>query len=145
VLERAMRVAADKDPGTSQPISSFAVFQDSPSDLLLSVAKDSCVVFPSAAGSPLEVLSLIRAKELAQAELALARSKVEAEIAKEKEATETAKSAELATDAPSVPEGSGTETIRAAPAKKGRRGAKKPVVLGTRPRTRQARANGLVS
>jgi hypothetical protein len=61
VLERAMRAAVDKDP-SNKPLSSFVVLQDISSNLLLSVAKDSCVVFPSTAGSPLEVLSLIRAK-----------------------------------------------------------------------------------
>jgi hypothetical protein len=106
-----MRAAADKDPGNSKSISSFAVLQDSSSEILLSVAKDSCVVFPSAAGSPLEVLSLIRAKELAQAELALARHKIEAQFAMEKEVAEAVKLAERAAEdgeAPPVPEGSGT-------------------------------------
>jgi hypothetical protein len=78
MLERAMRAAAEKDPGNSKPLSSFAFLQDTSFDLLLSVAKDSCVIFPSAAGTPLEVLSLLRAKELAQAELAQARTIAEA-------------------------------------------------------------------
>jgi hypothetical protein len=89
-----MRAVASKDPGNPHPISSFAVLQDTCSDLLLSVAKDSCVVFLSAVGTPLEVLSLLRAKELTQAELALARSKIEAQLTKEKEATEAEKLAD---------------------------------------------------
>jgi hypothetical protein len=86
VLERAMRAAADKDSGNNKTksISDFTVLQDSPADILLSVAKDSYVVFPSASGSPIEALSLIRAKELAQAELALARHKIEIDLAREK-------------------------------------------------------------
>jgi hypothetical protein len=86
VLERVMCATTDKDPGNSKPLSSFAVLHDTSSDLLLFVAKDSCVIFPSAACTPLEVLSLIRAKELAQADLALARNTTEAKLAKDKEA-----------------------------------------------------------
>jgi hypothetical protein len=148
VLERAMRAVASKDPGNPHPISSFVVLQDTSSDLLLSVAKDSCVVFLSAVGTPLEVLSLLRAKELTQSELALARSKIEAQLTKEKEAAEAEKLAERDAEiyvASSVPGGSSTGTAQGAPSTKGRRGAKKVVVQGTRPRTRQARAKGLVS
>jgi hypothetical protein len=147
VLERAMRATAAKDPG-NKPLSSFAVLQDTSSDLLLSVAKDSCVVFPSAAGSSLEVLSLIRAKELAQAELAQARSIAEAKLAKEKEAAEAVKLSNnlSAQEEPSpVPVGSGTGAAQRPPTRKSKRGAKKVVVQTVRPRTRQARANGLVS
>jgi hypothetical protein len=81
-----MRAAADKDSGNNKTksISDFTFLEDSPADILLSVAKESCVVFPSASGSPIEALSLIRAKELAQAELALARHKIEIDLAREK-------------------------------------------------------------
>jgi hypothetical protein len=98
---------------------------------LLSVAKDSCVVFPSAAGSPLEVLSILRAKELAQAELAQARSLAEAKLAQEKAAAEAEKLPNILStqEGPSpVPVGSGTGAAHKPPAKKSKRGVKKVVV-----------------
>jgi hypothetical protein len=81
-----MQHAKDKVPGTSsKSISDFAVLQSVPDDKLLAVAHDSCVLFPSASGNPAPLLSMIHAKELVQADLALARDRIEEEqrIAKE--------------------------------------------------------------
>jgi hypothetical protein len=145
-----MRAAEDKDPGNtnSKSISDFAILQVPPVEHLLSVAKHSCVVFSTASGSPLEALSLIRAKELSQAELALARHKIKAEAAREKvEAAQKKASAHDAspTMAHSMPEGSGTEGVNAAPTAKWRKGIKVAVPQGKRPLTRQGRANGMGS
>jgi hypothetical protein len=125
-----MCAAADKDPGnsSSKSISDFAILQVPPIDHLLSVAKDSCVVFPSASGSPLEAISLIRAKELAQAEFALARHKIEEAALKKTSSTSLASS---------VPEGSSIEGVNPAPAPKRRRGVKVARPQGKRPLTHQ--------
>jgi hypothetical protein len=141
-----MCAAADKDPGnsSSKSISDFAILQVPPIDHLLSVAKDSCVVFPSASGSPLEAISLIRAKELAQVKLALARHKIEANTAREKEEAALKKTSSTSL-ASSMPDGSGTEGVNPAPAPKHRRGAKVVQPQGKRPLTRQARANRMGS
>jgi hypothetical protein len=153
VLARAIRLASDKNasssatPGNPEP-SSFTAFQSVPIDKLLSVAQDSCVIFPSASlGPPEKIISLIQARELAQADLAEARHKAELKKAK----TQTA--AVVVEKDPSVPqEGlvvhSGEDTCdasnKALPAKK-RKVTKKQYPVGPRPLTRQARAQGRVS
>jgi hypothetical protein len=150
VLERAMRATANKDPGTSKSIADFAVLQEVPVDHLLAIAKDSSIVFSSAAGPPAEIISALRAKELAQAELALARAKIEAQQAKEKEKANSRTldvPAEVNTEgeAPPTapPEGSGAaKTSMSKPQKKTQ---KKQIPVGHRPVTRQARAKGAVS
>jgi hypothetical protein len=73
MLERAIRITADKNNTGKPPISSCAILQELPDSHLLEVAQDSCVLFSPDFGSPMEVLSMIRARELPQAELALAR------------------------------------------------------------------------
>lgn len=103
ILEWAIqRTKAKNSPGTLS-LANFSAL-DPLSDLhLLSVARDSCVIFDSAMGTPAETLSLIRATERAQAELALARAKAEAEkqaaLANPAEAT-TAEGAGPSGDAP---------------------------------------------
>jgi hypothetical protein len=78
VLEKAMQRAKDKVSGNStNPLSPFSVLQQVLDAHLLEVPHDSCIVFPSAAGNPAPLLSMIRARELAQADLALARNKIE--------------------------------------------------------------------
>jgi hypothetical protein len=81
-----MQRAKDKVPGNSpNPLSRFSVLQQVPDVHLLEVARDSCIVFPSVAGNPTPLLSMIRARDLAQADLALARKKIEQEAHKKKE------------------------------------------------------------
>jgi hypothetical protein len=66
-MEKAQQRAAERNLEKGNP---FTVL-DSLSDSHLSrVASDSCVVFTPSAGSPIEALSMIRAKERAQAALA---------------------------------------------------------------------------
>jgi hypothetical protein len=85
ILEKAIQRAKEKTPGMSKSVDNFTILQDIPDSSLLSVARDSCIVFPSAAGNPAPMLSMLRARELAQAELALARDKALAEALKKKE------------------------------------------------------------
>jgi hypothetical protein len=85
ILEKAIQRAKEKTPGTSKSIDSFAIQQDIPDSSLLSVPRDSCIVFPSAAGNPAPLLSMLRARDLAQAALALARDKAAEELRREKE------------------------------------------------------------
>jgi hypothetical protein len=85
IMEKAIQRAAEKTPGTSKSVENFAILQEIPDASLLSVARDSCIVFPSAAGNPAPLLSMIRARELAQAELALARDRAAAEELRKKE------------------------------------------------------------
>jgi hypothetical protein len=144
-----MRLANDKDapssstPGTvrSSPssLSAFTAFQDVPAQKLLRVAQDSCVIFPSAAGAPEEIISLIQAKELAQADLAVARFRVEQEAAKEK--------ADAERETASAQEGPVPEEAGAPIPKKKPRTYKKKLqpTVGSRPLTRRARALSMVS
>jgi hypothetical protein len=85
ILEKAIQRAKEKTPGTSKSVDNFAILQDIPDSSLLLVARYSCIVFPSAAGNPAPLLSMLRARELAQAELALARDKAGAELLRKKE------------------------------------------------------------
>jgi hypothetical protein len=76
VLERAIRATADKNnlaksvidtatPSSSTPTpgnfspSEFVVFQDTPLDHLLKVAKDSCILFKTTEGSPAHAVALL--------------------------------------------------------------------------------------
>jgi hypothetical protein len=70
--------------GTSS-LAEFTAFQDSSVEHLLHVAKDRCILFKSVEKSPAQLVALIQAKELAQAELVAARKKVEEEEDRRKE------------------------------------------------------------
>ncbi|KAK1660883.1 hypothetical protein QYE76_049042 [Lolium multiflorum] len=126
VLARAIRLASDKNaPSSSNPgnvdSSNFTAFQSVPIDKLLSVAHDSCVIFPSSSlGPPEKIISLIQARELAQADLAAARHNAEVEAAK-------AQASAMAEKDPQVPqeglvaqtgEGNATLDTKDKPAKK---------------------------
>jgi hypothetical protein len=85
-LQKAMQaVAVKNNPGMS-PSKTFAAFPAFDVAHFLGVAADSAVVFDSSFGSPREILSLIRAKEIAQACLAEAIVKAKAEQARVLEA-----------------------------------------------------------
>jgi hypothetical protein len=93
VLEKAKRVTAEKnlDTGTS-PRLTLSSRADS---CLSKVLADSCIVFNPARGSPGEILDMIRAKELAQANLAETVEHL-ARVATEKAARKAAEAAESA-------------------------------------------------
>ena len=117
ILNRAVRLTADKNSSatkTTPPTKKqhkgtqldpiFGILQNIPDAHLLSVASDSCVVFPAAPSAASETLSLIRANELAQA--ALASTRIRLEIEKEQAAAKSAEekaAKELAMKEPVVP------------------------------------------
>ena len=78
-LEEKCNSAAKKNPKGTNLDPIFAILQDIPDAHFLSVASDSCVLFPSSDGQAAEALSLIRANELAQAALASTRVRLEQE------------------------------------------------------------------
>jgi hypothetical protein len=113
VLEHAIRAVADKNnttksnaaattsvagptpspPGNSPStpdLAGFSAFQSTTVEHLLQVAKDSCILFKSAEGSPAQMVALLQARELAKAELAAARKQIELDAAKAKEDLEHA-------------------------------------------------------
>jgi hypothetical protein len=80
-LQKTMwAVAAKNNPGMS-PCKAFFAFSEFDDAHFLGVAADSAVVFDSSFGSTREILSLIRAKEIAQACLVEAIVKAKAEQA----------------------------------------------------------------
>jgi hypothetical protein len=84
-------------PGTPS-ISDLTVLQSSSPDLLMRVARDSCIVFPSIEGVLVNPIPLIQARELAHAELTLTRLKLDAEHARAAEGATT-----FTLKAPSLP------------------------------------------
>jgi hypothetical protein len=170
VLDRAilLKNAADKDSGTCKPdnkvassahtgtptpippLSAFAVLQAAPLDSLLKVAKESCILFKSAEGSPEKLVALIQARELAQAELALARHKIELEAAQAKAAKASNSSDQGVEEDPMQKSQAAERSSSAGKLKKDlgalrrRRAANRPTPVGHRPFTRQARALGRV-
>jgi hypothetical protein len=80
-LERAKRLAAERNLDPDKGNEDFSVLDLHSDSHLSSVIADSCVVFVPSAGSPVEALSLIRAKKKVQAALAQAALRKEAEAA----------------------------------------------------------------
>jgi hypothetical protein len=152
VMARAIRLASDKNaPASSTPGNvvspKFTAFQSVPIDKLLAVAHDSCVIFPSSSlGPPEKIISLIQARELAQADLAAARHKAEMEAAKTLPATTVEKDPLVPQEGLVVQTGKDTADlgIKEKTIKK-RKVSKKQYPVGPRPLTRQARAQGWVS
>jgi hypothetical protein len=152
VLARAIRLATDKDAPSTATLgtfdsSSYTAFQSVPVEKLISVAKDSYVIFPSSAlGEPEKVISLLQARELAQADLAAARHRNEAEAAKVQEEKNAEKETLVTQEGPviqaceDIPEQGRSDN----PPKK-RKVSKKQYPVGPRPLTRQARAQGRLS
>jgi hypothetical protein len=138
ILEKAIQRAKDKTPCTSKSVDNFAILQDIPDSSLLSVARDSCIVFPSAAGNPAPLLSMMRARELAQAELALARDKALAEAIQKKEAADKGEHKQPS-DTSSPPVGFGGSRAKAIRQVKKKKIQKKSPVAVRRMLTRQAR------
>jgi hypothetical protein len=75
VLQKAIRATAMKNASGMTPSEAFVSFPAFSDAHFLEVASDSSLVFDSAFGSPWQVLSLVRAKEIAQALLAEAIAK----------------------------------------------------------------------
>jgi hypothetical protein len=138
ILEKAIQRAKDKTPCTSKSVDNFAILQDIPDSSLLSVARDSCIVFPSAAGNPAPLLSMMRARELAQAELALARDKALAEALQKKEAEDKGEHKQPSNTS-SPPVGSCGSRAKAIRQVKKKKIQKKSPVTVRRILTRQAR------
>jgi hypothetical protein len=80
-LERAKRLAAERNLDTGKGTDEFSILDLHSDSHLSSVIADSCVVFVPSAGSPVEALSIIRAKEKVQAALAQAALCKESEAA----------------------------------------------------------------
>jgi hypothetical protein len=90
-MERAKERAAERNLEKGNDFTVLDTYSD---DHLTSVAADCCVVFTPSAGTPVEALSLIRAKERVQAALASVTRRQE--IAKEEEAAREAREAAFA-------------------------------------------------
>ncbi|KAK1685926.1 hypothetical protein QYE76_046774 [Lolium multiflorum] len=152
VMARAIRLASDKNaPSSPTPGNfdspKFTAFQSVPIDKLLAVAHDSCVIFPSSSlGPPEKIISLIQARELAQADLAAARHNAEVEAAKARSSAAVDKDSLVPQEGIVVQTGEDTPVLdnKDKPAKK-RKVTKKQYPVGPRPLTRQARAQGRVS
>ena len=82
-----LRAAAKNLDPTGTSISDFTALDKHSDDHLLRVASDSGLAFESEAGDPLTILSLVRAKENAQAALAHATFLMEVAAKKASEAT----------------------------------------------------------
>ena len=174
VSVRAARLTAGKfaSPSKATPQSKkqqkgthpdpiFSILQDLPDAHLLSVASDSCVVFPSVAGEASEVLSIIRANELAQAALASTRDRLEKELVETKKAEAAEALAKTGKQAAVLyPEGgqqaepepstgvvhstaAGKQRSPSPPKATSKRRSKSVAPQGRRPITHQARANGV--
>ena len=69
-VEKAQRRAAARNLETGNPSSSFAILQDLPDSHLAAVVHDVGLAFAIEKGTDSEILSLVRAKEAAQAAIA---------------------------------------------------------------------------
>jgi hypothetical protein len=135
-------------PGTPS-LSEFTTLQASSLDSLAKVAQDSCIVFSSTAGSQAKLIQMIQARELAQAELAKARQKIEQEKEKAKEASEAAQvepvlgTGKTSLAGTSGQQGENVEGDKSlvAPTRKNK---KVTAPVGHRPINRRARALGVV-
>jgi hypothetical protein len=105
MLQKAVRVQASKDPGMPAPSAEFVLLSSLPDDRLLAVASDLGIALLPGVGSAGDLISLVKAKELAQATLAqaqaLASKRAEEEVIIR--ATEAAPNATASTSAVDVP------------------------------------------
>jgi hypothetical protein len=163
VLLTASKRAAEKDQGTPtapSPIDPFLVLPSVSDAHLWGVARDAGLGLDSSAGSLSPLLSLVRAKELAQAQLTEASVKAklkEEEVQKRKLADSVANPASVAQDLATddLPNTAGADPERItladiASSSRGSRRKKGEVYAGPRPNlrdtpARQARASAGVS
>jgi hypothetical protein len=94
MLQKAVRVQASKDPGMPAPSADFVFLSSLPDDRLLAVASDSGIALLPGVGSAGDLISLVKAKELAQAALAQAQA-----LASKRAEEESIRAAEAAADA----------------------------------------------
>jgi hypothetical protein len=104
MLQKAVRVQASKDPGMPAPSAHFVLLTSLPDDRLLAVALDSGIALLPGVGSAGDLISLVKAKELAQDTLAqaqaLAAKRAEEESIHAAEASSTATTSTSAVDVP---------------------------------------------
>jgi hypothetical protein len=135
-------------PGTP-PLSDFTTLQSASVDVLAKIAQESCIIFTSTAGSPAKLIHMIQARELAQAELAKTRYKIEQEkeLAKEKAVAAQVEPV-TGTGETSAAEADHQQVTNDVGVKRPAVATKKPkkvvTQVGHRPLTRRARALGLV-
>jgi hypothetical protein len=107
MLQKAVCVQASKDPGMPAPSADFVLLSSLPDDRLLEVASDSGIALLPGVGSAGELISLVKAKELAQAALAqaqaLASKRAEEESIRAAEAVADATASTSAVDVPVPP------------------------------------------
>ena len=150
VLEKAIKKVAKRNaPGMSQPnLDGFLAFPAVSDEHFIGVAADSAIVFDSSLGTPLEILGLVRAKELAQATIAEAISRAEARLAAEAVRSTAPEETSVVPEVdPEVPDDT---TIAELVSKSKRKKKGVTQVLGSRPNlrdtpARQARARVTVS
>jgi hypothetical protein len=156
MLQKAVRVQASKDPGMPAPSADFVLLSSLPDDRLLAVASDLGIALLPGVGSAGDLISLVKAKELAKATLAqaqaLAAKRAEEESIRAAEAASTATTSTSAVDVPvrsvsqTHPEGKCAPGIP-----KSKRVTKKSLISPLAPRllrktpARQARDSPLVS
>jgi hypothetical protein len=112
MLAKVVRLQWAKDnPGNPVPSSDFVLLSSLPDDHLLDVASDSGLALVSGVGSSAELLSLVRAKEIAQA--ALAQDQVT--LAEQKAAADAvlAETAQRGDPEPSVVQSPGPSEVQA--------------------------------
>jgi hypothetical protein len=104
MLQKAIRVQASKDPGTLAPSDDFVLLSSLLDERLLAIASDSGVALLPGVGSVGDLISLVKAKELAQATLAqaqtLASKRAEEESIRAAEAAANATASTSAVDVP---------------------------------------------
>jgi hypothetical protein len=101
MLQKAVRVQASKDsPGMPAPSADFVLLSSIPDDHLLAVAANSRLALCSGVGAVGDLISLVKAKELAQAALAQAQALIAKRA--EEESTRAAEAARDATNSASV-------------------------------------------
>jgi hypothetical protein len=107
MLQKAVCVQASKDPGMPALSADFVLLSSLLDDRLLAIASDLWIALLPGVGSTGDIISLVKAKELAQAALAqaqvLAVKRAEEESIRAAEATSTATTSTSAVDAPAPP------------------------------------------
>jgi hypothetical protein len=114
MLAKVVRLQKSKDnPGNPLPLYDFVLLSSLPDDHLLEVALDSGLALVPGVGSCVDLLSLVRAKEIAQA--ALAQDQVKFAEQKAAEDAAAAADAQVATAGPSVPPSVASADLRPQP------------------------------
>jgi hypothetical protein len=111
MLQKAVRVQASKDsPGMPAPSADFVLLSSIPDDHLLEVAADSGLALCSGVGIAGDLISLVKAKEIAQASLAQAQA-----LAVKRAEEEIARAAAAVRDSPTPASVAADESARLVP------------------------------